>query len=196
MKYIHLFYRLTGLALVAATLGAIPSLAQTVISNESLVSTTFVVTKDSVTAKCSGAGCSARKLMLSAIPVTCPAATGQTCTFHLSLDAKTGILLGCKNCAGSGTTGFYQFLLDDAAPTIGPTDEFGNYVFERYAYTDGSSQFESCQGYPTSVLGQVTNTTSNSHTITVFVGCRDTSGLGSCEATTFWTTMRVDIFEP
>ena len=38
--------------------------AQTVISNETLVSTTFVVNKQSATAKCGTTGCSARSILV------------------------------------------------------------------------------------------------------------------------------------
>jgi hypothetical protein len=197
MKLPHRFDIIAGLALMALLLLATPATtAQTVISNETLVTTTFVVNKQSATAKCKGSGCSAKTAMFAPIPVTCPAASGQTCTFHISLDAKTTIVLGCGNCAGSGSTGFYQFLVDDAAPTIGPTDKEGNYLFERYAYSGGLPGGASRQSYPASLLTTVTNSNSNSHTITLRVGCRDVGKLGGCQSTTNWSTMRVDVFEP
>lgn len=169
---------------------------QTVISDETLVTTTFVVNKDSRTAKCGRAGCSAKTAMFAPIPVTCPASNGQTCTLHISLDTKTSVALGCGNCGGAGATGFYQFLVDDAAPTIGPTDEHGDYLFERWVYTGGIPSKAARQSYPASVLTTVTNSNSNGHTITVSLGCRDAGRTGGCAATANWTTMRVDVFEP
>jgi hypothetical protein len=186
-----------GFTLVALSLLATPATpAQTVISNETLMSSTFVVNKQSATAKCGTAGCSARTFMFAPVSITCPAATGQTCTFHISLDTKTSIVLGCENCIGGGTTGFYQFLVDDAAPTIGPTDKYGNYMFERWVLTTGVPREASRQTYPASVLATVTNSSSNSHTIAVKVGCTDAANGTGCETTSYSTTMRVDVFEP
>ena len=170
--------------------------AQTVINDETLVTTTFVVNKDSRTAKCGRAGCGARIPMFAPIHVICPASNGQTCTVHISLDTKTSVVLGCGNCGGSGTTGFFQFLVDDAAPTIGPTDEHGDYLFEKYGYTGGTPSTAARQSYPASVLTTVTNSNSNTHTITVSLGCRDAGRTGGCAATAHWTSMRVDVFRP
>ena len=43
------------------------------------------------------------------------------------------------DCGGQpvlqGPVGFYQFVVDDAAPTIGPTDKDGNYMFEKNVFT-------------------------------------------------------------
>jgi hypothetical protein len=108
-------------------------------------------------------------------------------------------VLGCKACGGAGTTGFYQFLVDGVAPSIGPTNEYGDYIFERYVATFGNvnnPQYASRQGYLTSVLAQVTNTDSNNHTIRVGLGCTDANQAGGCAVETHWTTMRVDVFEP
>jgi hypothetical protein len=137
----HLFETIGGLALVALSLIAMPATAQTVISNETLVTTTFVVNKTAATARCFRAGCRAKTQMFAPIPVTCPAAMGQTCTFHISLDAKTAVVIppAC-NCFGGGPTGFYEFLIDGVAPTIGPTDENGDYIFVKNGFT--SFQFE------------------------------------------------------
>jgi hypothetical protein len=134
--------------------------------------------------------------MFAPITTTCPVATGQTCTIHISLDTKTTIVLGCGGCGGSGVTGFFQFLVDDAPPTIGPTDKAGDYLFEAYVYTNSLPQFSSRQSYPASVLATVTNSSSNNHTIVVDVGCSDTNKTGGCQATSHWSTMRVDVFQP
>jgi hypothetical protein len=129
MKFQLLKQIIVGLGLVVVSLLAAPAAtAQTVISNETLVSTTFVVNKQSASAICGFSGCHAKKSVFAPITVTCPAATGQTCIFHIVLDAKTSINT-CGNCLGAGVTGFYQFLVDGAAPTIGPTDEDGFYLF-------------------------------------------------------------------
>jgi hypothetical protein len=203
MTLLHRFEIVAGLALVALSLVATPaSTAQTVINNETLVTTTFVVNKTSATARCKNTGCRAKTQMFAPIPVTCPAATGHTCTFHISLDAKVLVSFHCgsQGCFGSGPQGSYQFLVDDAAPTIGPTDGNGSYIFENGVFTssdDLKGALKTRQSYPASVLAAVTNSGSNSHTIVVNVGCQDTKGttLG-CEATSHWSTMRVDVFEP
>ena len=90
MRFPHLFEIVAGLALVAG-LAAPAATAQTVISNETLMTTTFVVNKQVATARCGQSGCRSRAPIFAAIPVTCPAAIGQTCTFHISLDAKVSL---------------------------------------------------------------------------------------------------------
>jgi hypothetical protein len=102
--------------------------------------------------------------------------------------------MDCGGCTGAGPVGYYQFLVDDAAPTIGPTDEEGNYLFEKNVFTADIPGVNSRQGYPTPVLAAVTNSTTQNHSIAVNFGCTDT--LYGCETTTHWTTMRVDVFEP
>jgi hypothetical protein len=177
-----------------------PVIAQT-ISNETLVTTTFVVNKHGATAKCGTNGCSATTSWLGPVAVTCPAVAERTCAFHISLDAKISISFGCdgQNCASEGPLGFYQLAVDDAPPTIGPTDKDGDYIFEKSVFTTSTSDGEVLrdrQSYPASVLASVTNTNSNSHTIVVNLGCVDDQKLGGCEATAHWSTMRVDVFEP
>jgi hypothetical protein len=197
MKSPRVFENIAILALAALSLFAVPTAAaQTIIGNETLVSTTFVVNQQIATARCRKSGCGAKTSMFAPITVTCPAAIGQTCTFHISLDTKTSIVAGCGDCAGGGPTGFYQFLVDNAPPTIGPTGKDGSYVFEEDAYTGGEPKFASRQSDPASVLGAVTNSSSNSHTIVVGVGCLDNVNSGGCAAIAHWSTMRIDIFEP
>jgi predicted ester cyclase len=71
MKFSHLFETTGVLTLVALALIAPPAaLAQTVISNETLVSTTFVVNKASATAKCGKTPRDAITSMFTAIPIT------------------------------------------------------------------------------------------------------------------------------
>jgi hypothetical protein len=200
----------TVFALAAITLmGAASMKAQTVISNETLVTTTLVVNKKIATAKCSGKNCVARAPMLKSIPVTCPAAIGKTCTFHVALDTKVVLSFeynvgghgGCWNM--SGLSG-YQFLVDGAPPTVGPIDADGNYVFAENVFTcsenAGGPSFLTRQSFPASVIATVTNTTSNSHTIDVNLVCSNTSAsdgsLTGCEAVAHNSTMRVDVFEP
>jgi hypothetical protein len=137
--------------------------------------------------------------MFAAIPVTCPAATGQTCTFHIFLDTKTLTTFGCQSagCFRPGPTAFYQFLVDSVAPTIGPTSANGDYIIGKNVFTVSQSSGEtrqSRQSYPASVVARVTNSSSNSHVIAVSVGCSDTYKFSGCQATA--TTMRVDVFEP
>ncbi|HXM22791.1 MAG TPA: hypothetical protein VN948_16150 [Terriglobales bacterium] len=200
MKFPHLFEIIAGLALVALSLFATPAATtQTIIGNETLVTTTFVVNKKPATAQCGTAGCRAKTSMFAPIRVTCPAATGQTCTFHISLDTKTSIGFPCgAGCEEQGPTGFYQFLVDGIAPTIGPTDKNGDYIIGKNVITwSNGSPFEARQSYPASVLATVTNASANSsHRIAVSVGCADTVPEGGCEATAHWSTMTVDVFEP
>lgn len=203
MRLSYAFQIIGGLTLAALSLIATAAPAQTVISNETLVTTTFVVNKTAETAKCRFAGCRAKKAMFAPISVTCPAATGQTCTFHISLDAKDSVTFVCgqNGCYGSGPLGFYQFLVDGIAPSIGPTDGGGYYIFEKNVFTtsdDGGNAFVSRESYPASVLAGVKNISSNSHMIGVSVGCSDINRIstGGCEATSHWSTMRVDVFEP
>jgi len=194
MKLPHRFENIAGLTLVALSLLATaPAMAQTIISNETLVTTTFVVNRKPATAYCGGTGCRATVSMFAPLLVSCPASTGQTCTFHISLDTKVSI--GFANgCCTLGPTGFYQFLVDGVAPTIGPTTKHGDYLFEKNVLL--SVPVASRQSYPASVLTAVTNSSSNSHTISVKLGCQDADNEGGCQATAYSTTMRVDVFEP
>ena len=92
MKFRHIFENIAVLALVILSLLATPAAtAQTVLSNEALVNTTLVVNTQSATAGCGKAGCRAKTPMFAAIQVACPAPIGQTCTFHISLDAKVSL---------------------------------------------------------------------------------------------------------
>ena len=182
MKLRRVFACIAGLALAVLTSRTVVVKAQTVISNETLVTTTLVVNKHNATAECRKTGCSATRSMFAPISVICPAAAEQTCTFHISVDAKVFLF--------SGAEGFYQFLVDGLAPTIGPTSEEGRYLF-----------VDACclpprQGYPAAVVTTVTNSSSNSHTIALNVGCADTDDTGGCAATAHSSTMRVDVFEP
>jgi hypothetical protein len=177
--------------------------AQTVIANETQVGTTFVVSKTLATAKCDTPNCSAAASMLKSIPVTCPAAIGVSCTFHIALVAKVSLGIHCDGCAGASPASGYQFLVDGLPPTIGPTDLRGNYLIARNVFTDGENtgklSFLSRQSYAASVIATVTNTDSNSHTIDVNITCRDAFVLvpqGGCEATAHDSTMRVDVFIP
>ncbi|HWY59775.1 MAG TPA: hypothetical protein VNZ03_35255 [Terriglobales bacterium] len=188
---------IAGFALIAPLLFATPvARAQTIISNETLVSTTFVVNKQIATAKCKPFGCRAETAMFAPISVVCPAAIGKTCTFHISLDTKVSIGFFITTNA-AGPTGFYQFLVDGIAPTIGPTGNDGSYVFEDNVYTfSGIPNRQTRQNYTASVVTAVTNSSSTSHMISVGIGCADVNQLGGCKATAHWSTMRVDVFEP
>jgi hypothetical protein len=96
MKLLYLFGNFAVITLVALSLVEIPAAtAQAVISNETLVTTTFVVNKRAATAQCGATGRHATKSMFASIPVTCPTAAGKTCTFHISLDTKTSIEFPC-----------------------------------------------------------------------------------------------------
>src|SRR5580698_5447839 len=184
-------HNIVGFALMALSFLAIQTMeAQTVISNETLVTTTFVVNKQSATAKCGKAGCRAMTSMIGPIAVTCPAPIGQTCTFHIALDGKISTEYRFGQPPTMGPAGFYQFLVDSAAPTIGPTDKDGNYLFEKNVLTTGEFASSSRQSYPASVLASVTNSGSSSHTIAVNVGCADTNGFAGCATTAHWSTMR------
>jgi len=203
MTFRQWFPYIGGFALAALILTASSMKAQTVITNETLVTTTFVVNKQDATAKCGKPGCHAKTTVLTSIPVTCPAPTGQTCTFHIFMDTKTSITFHCgtTGCIGPGPAGSYQFLVDGAAPTIGPTDENGYYLFAKNVQSDsndgrGFYHYASRQGYPASVLASVTNSSSNNHTIDVNLACEDANHFGGCEVTARWSTMRVDVFEP
>ena len=58
MKFPHIFENIAALALLVLSLLATPAAtAQTVLSNETLVSTTLVVNTQSATARCGKAGC-------------------------------------------------------------------------------------------------------------------------------------------
>jgi hypothetical protein len=188
MKLTNLFVRIIGLALTAA-LAALcmvtEAQAQTVISNETLATTTLVVNKERGSANCVDGGCRAKKAMFAPITVMCPADIGKTCTFHVSLDTKAEISFV--------DDGFYQFLVDGVAPVPGPTFDGGFYRFVRFQQTNSIGPTR--QSYPATVVATVTNTNSQNHTIVVSIACKDENGDG-CTATAYQSTMRVDVFEP
>jgi len=195
-----------ALAALTLTIETASMKAQTVISNETLVTTTFVVNKTTATAKCTGANCVARVPVLKSILVTCPAAIGKTCTFHISLDTKVELSfdIGRSGCAAplTGLTA-YEFLVDGAPPTVGPIDANGNYVFAENidSCTEDTRRLNGFirQSFPASVIATVTNTTAVSHTIDVNLVSSNTSGTETVlgvEAIAHSSTMRVDVFEP
>lgn len=199
MRLRRMFPYIAGLALAVLMCTTVVVQAQTIISNETLKTTTFVVNKQNTTAKCGKKGCQAITPMFAPIPVTCPAAVGETCTFHISLDTKVSVAHppSC-HCLGQGPAGIFQFSIDGVAPTIGPTNMNGIYFFEVNGFTNNIAPHEATRlSYPASVLTTVTNSSSsNAHTIMVNVGCSDTLQEGGCKATAHWSTMRVDVFEP
>jgi hypothetical protein len=184
----------TGIAGFVLAVALTPqSGAQTVtISNEKLVSTTFVVARTNTMASCQGEGCVAKPVpMFKPIHVICPAAIDNSCTLNITLDAHAGIN---SDEDVLGDEGRYQFLVDGAAPVPGPTDG-GFYTFS--AYSGGfQSSFDTRQSYSASVVGRVINSRSKEHKIEVSVSCKDVSLLGGCSATTHYSTMRIDVFEP
>jgi hypothetical protein len=129
--------------------------------------------------------------MFAPLSVTCPAATGQTCTFHIFLDAKASVGGFCNLCPGGGID-YFQFLVDGAAPTIGPTDAQGFYRFAQNI--TGFVDNEIRQSFPASVVASVTNSSSNNHTVTLSVACKSIN-TGGCE-TAHASTLSVDVFEP
>ena len=194
MKLTRLVSHAAGFALVATAL--VTMNAQTVVSNETLVTTTFVVIKDHPrVAKCAKQGCTAVTAMLDPISVACPGGSGQTCTIHISLDAKVSMAFPGHSFGGGGR-GFYKFLVDNAAPTLGPTGINGVYLLEENVYTAGSPTYSSVQSVPASVLAAVTNSGSGDHTVTVNIGCHDTVNESGCTITSHQGTMRVDMFQP
>jgi hypothetical protein len=183
--------RVAGFGLVTAALFTPAMKAQTVIiSNEHLVSTTLVVNETKSATSCKVIGCSAKPVLLfKPIHITCPRGVGKTCTLNITIDAKTDLSPDAK--------GLYEFSLDGVAPTPGPTDKHGFYLFSLYApQSDYGADLPVRQSYPASIVGTVTNSRSRDHTIDVRVTCTDWLAQGSCEATTYRSTMRIDVFEP
>src|SRR5580704_16298018 len=177
---------LTALILAVIASGAAPAKAQTIISNETFVTTTFVVNKTAATAKCKTTNCTASAPMLSSIPVTCPAATGKTCTFHIQLDTKVETSFHCsagKGCFGAGPKTSFQFLVDGSSPVPGPVEGEGYYLFGSGVFTnsgDSGKSFLTRQSYPASVVSTVTNTSSSNHTVGVNLACADVTQNGGC----------------
>jgi hypothetical protein len=211
----HRFLPSIGFALTVTVLfTAITVDAQTVISNETLVTTTLVVNSKNVALKCVETGafsvarpCGAQAPLLTSIPVNCPAAIGATCTFHISLDTTVSLSLICNATFNRCMLGefdssesdpsplySYQFLVDGAAPVPGPTDDQGDYFFAVYVWSE--SEIPALQTYPASVVATVTNASSQNHEVNVNLRCRDTLLEGGCAAEAQGATMRVDVFEP
>lgn len=200
MRLTRAFAPVAGFALAVVLivlLSTFETKAQMVMSNEKLSTTTLVVDKNSTIVSCAPPGCNAEAPILTSVPVTCPAAKGGTCTFHILFDAKvTSDIPGCGNgCLGSsGATNFYQFLVDSAAPMPGPTNRYGWYVFGRSVFSEDPSHSQI--SYPASVVAKVTNFSSQKHLIEVNLGCVDSLKYRGCKAVARKSTLRVDVFEP
>ena len=191
------------MALAAATFSPANLHAQTILSNETLVATNYVVSKTTTTAQCNTAGCTASHPMLTAIPVTCPASIGGTCTFHIMLDAKVETSYPCHVgsglCSGGGPQTRLRFLVDGGVPTPGPTDSQGAYLLggNGWATAEGYGETNFVRAsYTASVVATVTNTTSTNHTIDVDLKCSDQNQIGGCLARALSNTVRVNVFEP
>lgn len=183
-------------ALMAVVCTTTTANAQTIINNETLVNTTFVTSKTEAIAQCHKAGCKVKRPMLTSIPVTCPAAIGATCTFQISLDTTISVEIPCSNCSGvSDSVNSYQFLMDGVAPTPGPTDEHGDYIFSEYV-TSAAAPVVSRHPYPTSILATVTNSSSQNHALNVNLQCHDLLHGRGCGLAAHWSTVRIDVFEP
>jgi hypothetical protein len=175
-------------------LSAIAARGQTVLSNETLATTTFVVNKKTATVNCTQAGCEAETPILKSIQVSCPAPNGMTCTFHIMFDAKVAVGLPCggQACLGtSGATNYFRFLIDGSAPDPGPTGKQGLYLFGLNVQSE--TNYPAQQPYAASVLGTVA---SGSHLIDISLKCVDTLKFNGCEAEAFNSTLRVDVFMP
>jgi len=132
------------------------------------------------------------KPLLDSIPVTCPGVTGQTCTLHIALDLKVSMSPESNGTPGSG---FYQFLVDGAAPDLGPTGKNGVYLLEQNVYSFPGYP-PNLQSFPSSVLATVTNSASDQHTISVRIGCKENGNGPGCKINTHHGTMRIDAFQP
>ena len=205
MTYPHRLLATAFSCVTVVILISISGKAQTIISNETLATTTFVVNETTTTARCSKAGCSDKQSMLSSIPVTCPAALGKTCTFHILLDAKVEVTFGCGGqfCDGPGPQASYQFLVDGTVPSPGPVAPDGEYLFSRSTWTaseewgkDFGDLLFDRQSHGASVVATVTNTSSTNHTVDVNLLCKDKVKDGGCRVAAHHSTMRVDVFEP
>jgi hypothetical protein len=180
MKLLNTVSLAAGVVLVMAVLPAMK--AQTLISDEKLVNTTFEVTTLPKTAHCETSDCVARARMMETFFVTCPGSVAQTCTFHILLDAKVEVISG---------RAFYQFLIDNDPPNIGPTGSNGGYtILNSSPVTGGTFRLS----MPASVVGTVTNSDSQTHKIDINIGCHLRGS--PCSITANASTLRVDVFQP
>jgi hypothetical protein len=176
------------LATMLVLFGQSVAVAQTVVNVESsLVGSTLVVNNTPTVARCSGGShhCFAESPLFTPVQVSCPAAIGQTCTFDISVVAQ--FIAGSRNLA-PGISSF-TFLVDDAAPQPGPTDAKGHYHFLSH---DASSSFPLLTSYPAQVVANVTNTTSQNHTVSVGIACWGKGCYGKVNV----SSTRIDVFEP
>jgi len=155
----------------------------TILPDEALQSSTLLIHKGDSTATCTGSICKARHAMFRPVTVQCPAASGGTCTFHISLNAQV-------ETDESNPIVAFQYLVDNAAPSPGPTDADGNYQLLANRVTSaGSPPFQSF-----SAAVDATVTGSGDHTIGVYIACMGTGS--GCKAIAHWSELKVDIFLP
>jgi hypothetical protein len=83
MKFPHIFENVAALAWLVVSLVATPAVtAQTIISNETLVSTTLIVNTKDAKAICRTTGCRAKTALFAPINVTCPLQPGRLVLSH------------------------------------------------------------------------------------------------------------------
>ncbi|MBA3916406.1 MAG: hypothetical protein H0X25_21690 [Acidobacteriales bacterium] len=177
---------------VVVLASAVSAGAQTIISNEALQTTTFIVSKTPVTETCSEIGCFVRADVVGPVTIHCPVDIGKTCTFHINLSAQTNV--------STGDLGYYQFLVDGIAPSPSQTDSFGYYPFLNHVSSIGAPPpYYTAQNVSIGLIASVTNTDSQDHTLLLGFACRDTPHSyqpGICRISSNLVEVRLDTFLP
>ena len=127
MKFPHIFENVAALALLVVSLVATPAVtAQTIISNETLVSNHSHSQHKTRKGNMQNYWLSCKNSHVRPDQCHLPAATRKTCTstFSWTRRLRSATFVTCAREAGAD---YFQFLVDDASPTIGPTDARGFY---------------------------------------------------------------------
>jgi hypothetical protein len=155
------------------------------LGNRALVSTALRTNSMPMTVSCTPALCENLGVFFfpSVATIKCPAAAGGTCTYYVHLETQASV--------SALDSGVFQFLVDGAAPSPGPTDIFGFFTWDA---ADPNSAIMKARSY--AVVAQASNSFSNQgHTIEVQFGCIDATGDG-CSASIGFASLSIGLYTP
>jgi hypothetical protein len=170
MKNAHVSNKAAALVLSVVTIAGISAWAQPV---KHVLNGTYYAVAPAIATSCSTENCVATTNVYNE-SIPCPGATGVKCTYEVNI---AGDLYGASAAA--------QFLVDNAAPSGGGTDQNG-------FYGDGWSFI-----YAYSVTSQVENASKNQpHTIVINLGCTAEGGQTGCASQSLPISVTIRVLKP
>jgi hypothetical protein len=160
-----------------------------VLATHVLKASYFDTSSSAVTASCSFSFCTATATVFNE-SIKCPVVAGKTCTFQITIESGNTVV---GNSGTINEEGVYQFLVDGVAPSPGPTDGSGLYL-----WTSAQPIFGAVFGTSYAVTATVRNTVANqAHSITEGIGCFEVTGDASgCSATQGFSNFQIAVTTP